>query len=73
MMIKPPPTPRFLWITLEALEVIELKRIAMDRDGDGAVTFFRDVLAPRVRAAALQRGIALEMFVEDENNERIPG
>jgi hypothetical protein len=45
----PPPAPRSLWITLEAPEVIELKRIALDRDGDSAVAFFRDEVAPRVR------------------------
>lgn len=69
----PPPAPRSLWITLEAPEVIELKRIAMDLDGDNAVAFFRDVVVPRVCAAAMQRGIALDMFVEGINNDRIPG
>jgi hypothetical protein len=58
---------------LEPPEVIELKRIAIDRDGDGTVAFFRDVLVSRVCAAALQRGIALDMLAEEENHERIPG
>jgi len=72
-MSKPPSAPRRIWIMLEAPEVIELKRIAIDRDGDGAVAFFWDVLITRARAAALQRGIALDMLAEDENHERIPG
>lgn len=64
---------RSLWITLQPEEVIELKRIGMDRDEDGAADFFRDVLVPRIRAAAIQRGIALDIPAEDKNNERISG
>ncbi len=67
------PAPRSLWITLEAAEVIELKRIGMDRDGSSAVTFFRNVLVPRVRAAAHQRRIALDLLTEEADNERLPG
>lgn len=67
------PAPRSLWITLEAPDVIELKRISMDQDGKGALTFFRDVLMPRLRAAASQRGIALDLLLETEKDERIPG
>jgi hypothetical protein len=37
-------TTRCIWVTLEAPEVIELKRISMDRDTDGALSFFWDVL-----------------------------
>ncbi|MCJ7584599.1 MAG: hypothetical protein MUO30_07500 [Anaerolineales bacterium] len=48
-MSKPPSAPRRIWIMLEAPEVIELKRIAIDRDGDGAIAFFRDVLVARAR------------------------
>ena len=73
MISKQPPAPRSLWITLEATEVIELKRIGMDRVRDETVAFFKDVLVPRVRAAARQRGIALDMLAEDENHERLPG
>ena len=73
MISKQPPAPRSLWITLEATEVIELKRIAMDRDRDETVAFFKDVLVPRLRAAARQRGIALDMLAENENHERLPG
>ena len=64
---------RSLWITLEATEIIELKRINQDRDEDGALTFFREVVAPRVRATARQRGIALDLFAEETNDERLPG
>lgn len=84
----PPRGQRSLWIILEAPEVIELKRIAIDRDGNGALTFFRDAVAPRVRAAAQQRGLALDLLTggknaeeknaeekkaEEKNHERIPG
>ena len=66
-------TTRCIWVMLEPAEVIELKRIAMDRDTDGAVAFFSDLLTPRVRVAAMKRGIALEMLVEDKNDGRISG
>ena len=64
--------PRSLWITLEAQEVIEMKRIKQDYDEDGALTFFRQVVAPRVRAAALQRGLALDLLTEEAADERLP-
>jgi hypothetical protein len=67
------PAPRSLWITLEAPEVIELKRISMDRDANGAVTFFQDVLVPRLRAAARQRSIDLDKLLEAGKDGRIPG
>ena len=51
----PAPAPRRIWVTLEASEVIELKRIALDHDADGAVAFFRNVVTPHVRAAAATR------------------
>jgi len=73
MISKPPPAPQSLWITLEAPEVIELKRIGMDCDLDEAVAFFKEVLVPRLRAAARQRGIALDMLPEDKDHERLPG
>lgn len=66
-------TTRCLWVTLEASEVIELKRIAIDRDLDAAVTFFYDVLTPRVRNVAKQRTIAVEMLAEETKNGRISG
>jgi hypothetical protein len=66
-------TTRCIWVTLEPSEVIELKRIAMDNDIDSAVSFFCDVLIPRVRHAAAQRHVAQDMLEEDKNHERIPG
>ena len=63
---------RSLWITLEATEIIELKRIKQDRDEDGALDFFRQVVAPRACAAAIQRGIALDLLTEEKNDERLP-
>jgi len=65
-------TTRSLWITLEATEIIELKRINQDRDGDGALDFFRQAVAPRVRAAAQKHGLALDLLAEDKNDERLP-
>jgi len=73
MVIKLSPAPRSLWITLEAAEVIELKRVGMDRDRDETVAFFKEVLVPRVREAARRRGIALDMHVKDGTHERLPG
>ena len=62
---------RSLWITLEAAEIIELKRINQDRDGDGALDFFREVVAPRVRAAAQKHSLALDLLTEEKNDERL--
>lgn len=70
---KPRALLRSLWITLEAPEVIEVKRIKQDRDDEGALIFFREVVAPRMRAAARQRGIALDLMTEEANDERLPG
>ncbi len=68
-----PASPRSLWITLQPEEVIELKRIGMDRDEDGALTFFREILTPRLRAAARQYRIALDLLPEEASDERLPG
>jgi hypothetical protein len=65
-------TTRSLWITLEATEIIELKRINQDRDGDGALEFFRNLLTPRVRAAAQKHGLALNLLTEEKNDECLP-
>ena len=67
------PTPRSLWITLQPEEVIELKRIGQDHDEDSALTFFLEILTPRLLAAARQRGIALDLLEEKKNDERLPG
>ncbi|HEX9091771.1 MAG TPA: hypothetical protein VF831_09795 [Anaerolineales bacterium] len=68
-----PTTTRCIWVTLEPSEVIELKRIAMDDDMDEAISFFCDVLVPRVRTTASQRGVAQEMFIKDNIDEHISG
>ena len=73
MNSKPPSAPRSLWITLEATEVIELKRIGMDRDVGEAVVFFKEVLMPRAGAAARQRGIALDLLEKMGEDECLPG
>ena len=46
-----------IWITVEAIEVIELKRIVLDRDVAEAVDFFQAVIAPQVLATAERFGI----------------
>ena len=63
------PHPRYIWLTLEGPEVIELKRVVLDRDAPGATAFFQRVVAPRVRATARQRGIP----VESEDDEGLSG
>lgn len=63
-----PPLPRHIWLALEGPEIIELKQVVLDRDVEGARTFFRRVVAPRVREAARQRGISIE-----EQDDRLPG
>ena len=62
----PPSMPHYIWITLEASDVIELKRFTIDLNGGDAVTFFWNVLIPRVLVAAKQRQIALEMLEDDK-------
>lgn len=60
------------WVTLEVIEVIELKRIVMDRDVAGAVDFFQAVITPKVRAAAERRGMPLADY-EETGDGRLPG
>ena len=64
-------TTRCIWVTLEATEVIELKRITIDRDADSAVAFFNEILCPRVETAALQRNVAMDSLGEGAHNEHI--
>lgn len=59
---------RHVWLALEESEIIELKQVVLDRDVEGAVAFFRRVVAPRVREAARRCGILIE-----EENDRLPG
>jgi hypothetical protein len=63
-----PQPSRHIWLTLQGPDVIEVKQVALDRDVEGAVSFFRRVVAPRVREAARRRGIPIE-----EEDDRLPG
>ena len=63
--------PRFICLTLEAPEVIELKQAMMDRDSQGAADFFRRVVVPRVQKAAQRRGISTNEA--EEYDGRLPG
>lgn len=51
------PRPRFVWLRLEPAEIIELKRLVMDRNESAATAFFRDIVLPRTLEAARRRGI----------------
>ena len=64
--------PRRTWVEFEAPEVIELKRIVLDKDAAAAVTFFQSVVVPKVRAAAERHGIPLPP-PEELEHERLPG
>ena len=57
---------RYIWLAFEASEVIELKRITMDRDVAAANDLFWRAIVPRVVAAAQRRGLQIEA-------DRIPG
>ncbi len=63
--------PRYICLTLEAPEIIELKQVILDRDVQGAVELFRRAIAPRVQEAAQRRGIAPEETGSDDG--RLPG
>ncbi len=60
---------RSLWITIEAEEILELKRIKMDRDGDGALDFFYHKIVPRIIAASKKLGIAEDILKDLKNDE----
>lgn len=66
-------TIRSIWITLEPAELIELKRISIDRDLDEAINYFFDILWPRVHTAAIQRGIELDQAVEIKSHDHLSG
>lgn len=68
-----PATAHCIWVTLEATEVIELKRITIDGDADSAVTFFTEILCPRVITAALYQNVAMDILWENTHNEHISG
>jgi hypothetical protein len=52
---------RRIWLTLEGEEIVELKQLMMDRDVQGTAAFFQRVIAPQVRRAAEQLGIAVDV------------
>jgi hypothetical protein len=64
--------PKCIWLVFEAPDVIELKRVMLDRDVVEAADFFQRVLVPRVTAAAQRRGIEI-VGGEREADERLPG
>lgn len=64
--------PRRTWVEFEAPEVIELKRIVLDKDTEAAVAFFRAVVVPKVAAAAARHGIPLPA-PEELEHERLSG
>jgi hypothetical protein len=68
-----PAYARHVWLLLEASEVIELKQVVLDRDALGAVEFFQRVIAPRVRAAAQQRGLDVDWEGVGSGDEHLPG
>ena len=55
---------RRIWLTLEAEEIIELKRLMMDCDVKGARAFFHQTVFPRVRRAAERREMRAERSPE---------
>ena len=59
--------PRRIWLTLQGEEIVELKQAMMDHDVEEARAFFHSVVAPRVRKAVEQRGIAIEASCQESN------
>lgn len=54
-----------IWIEIAPEEIIELKRISMDRDLPGAENFFVKILTPRVINALNKRGVCVDSILED--------
>ena len=59
------PRPRFVWLKFEPSEIIELKRLVMDRDAAAAVAFFQRIVAPRTVEVARRRGILDESAAQE--------
>lgn len=68
----PMRAPRRTWVEFEAPEVIELKRIVLDKDMAAAVAFFHAVVVPRVTAAARRHGM-IPPNPEEPEYGRLPG
>ncbi|RLC65137.1 MAG: hypothetical protein DRI48_07025 [Chloroflexi bacterium] len=54
-------SPRRIWLTLQAEEIVELKQLMMDRDVEGTSAFFHQIVFPRVQRAAERRGISADV------------
>jgi hypothetical protein len=61
-----------IWVTLEAVEVIVLKRIILDQEVAEVVDFFKTMIVPQVSAAAERRGI-YRMDIKVTDGGRLPG
>jgi len=68
----PARAPRRTWVEFEAPEVIELKRIVLDKDVAAAVAFFHAAVVPRVTAAARRHGL-IPPNPEESEHGRLPG
>jgi hypothetical protein len=62
------PRPRFVWLKFEPSEIIELKRLVMDRDATAATILFQRVIAPRALEVARRRGILDECPEQEVNS-----
>ncbi|MGQ9503073.1 MAG: hypothetical protein ACUVSB_13560 [Anaerolineae bacterium] len=65
--------PRRIWLTLEASEVIEVKRIVLDRDAALAVDFFNRVIVPRVMEAVRRCNMTSILSEYNGFDERLSG
>ena len=61
-----------IWVTVESVEVIKMKRIVLDQEVAEAVDFFQTVIAPQVYTAAKRRGI-YRLDVGETDDGRLPG
>jgi|GEM_PF-1369898 len=52
------PRKRFIWLTMEPADIIELKQIVLDNDAAGAEAFFFRVILPQVLRKADRLGLA---------------
>jgi hypothetical protein len=69
----PARSPARIWLALEAPEIIEVKRIMLDRDAAVALDFFNRVIVPRVMSAARRRGLDYIWDESDGPDERLSG
>lgn len=72
-MINSNQSSRSVWITLHGDELLELKRIGLDKDEEAALIFFYEILIPRLTQAALQRSVALDLLEERKPNGDLSG